>query len=117
MSVEQKGLEGREQGATPAAEALEEETPPGKASGEACWSLLCPLRPHSLSPYTPFPMFMMAADLFSRIVLFRKACALTRGGQANQTACLVNRPTQVAHAVARDQNLPRDLHKKLEHGC
>ena len=116
MSVEQKGLEGREQGATPAAEALEEETPPGKASGEACWSLLCPLRPHSLSPYTPFPMFMMAADLFSRIVLFRKACGLNRGGgrQANN---LVNRPTQEAHAVARDQNLPRALHKELQHGC
>ena len=112
MSVEQRGLEGREQGATPAAEALEEEAPPGKASGEACWSLLCPLRPHSLSPYTPFPMFMMAADLFSRIVLFRKACALTRGGQANQTACLVNRPTQVEHTVAFETKLCQAIDKK-----
>jgi hypothetical protein len=37
-------------------------------------SLATPERPHSLSPYTPLPMLMMAADLFSRIVLLRNAC-------------------------------------------
>ena len=38
-------------------------------------SLATPERPHSLSPYTPLPMLMIAADLFSRIVLLRNACA------------------------------------------
>ena len=49
-------------------------------------SLATPERPHSLSPYTPLPMWMMAADLFSRIVLLRNACGKS---VARLHACVV----------------------------